>query len=1014
MKPILKRSISILLVFIMIVSVFTSCSVNKDDILSLDVEFSDSGTPKILVVSYSEDIFKDEFKKNKIKVEAYNQTQETEKDEETVPISINDRAFEEIETTEITDFSVTVDSAKQLTIKLADGKDSNYTNYNVGVHKDAITVGKYGSGSCAIQSDVKEQVNYSAEISGEYTVGDSNPVITLQLNNTVAVKDIKNDMIALSGLFKSLEIADAKSSGNTLTLTTKGEILPGSSLSGSVSLSEKATESGQALHASCPVAYVGAWTDNSSFKFKNNTLSFDIQLGGDEFNAEKGDKFDSLTVESANKTKATVSTAVKANNLDDSINEITGKSITIPADKLKGSEPITFLISASKAKIGMVIDYIDSTDTVDTYRATAALYALNGSFDTLTEKDITFDGDFSDGTKIDSIKQNAGLYDITFTFKKKNINIDDLNLSGKVTVADGKLKNLWGTTQNAVTSDISYITGISKGETWDAITSTLTQLTTTLEPVTKAARVVSGIAGAVTGVKSILEICGAIESTDSKIDALREQMDMLSTKMDNLSTKVDGLGEQLAKATDKIVELQYKTLYSTYSTNWNNFMNSQVAPLTTAIDKYTTAYNEYMLDYIGKSGSSDKITVYIDEDGNATLPGTMNGYAIDGKRIISADAYHLTEPLTDIKNKIQKENRGRLYAGYWNDITAYIEKDNKRFTTDNNHSSSTISAKQYLLSVQMNAALYALKKVGTENILAAYSNFCYAIVGSSYNTPNSSAAIKPLKYYELMLSTFYNFGSEAQNDLNLMHTYISSLMIKGHSIARLANDYSTASSNFNVDQANKKAKEWLTNNKTTYKTESGIQYSYLMEDYIQSKRLYPDRLRPNCQTCLYNNRDEYYFTNRIIDSTLLNTMKSRYAQLKSAGITTANTFSAYLEHAGLIDKDLSSACLVTSKPQKEKIPMDNTVTLHTVGKLKGTKYFTVGDSIKIGSNGPRKAKYYSEAFQIMGEAIALDGNVTITRLFAEATYHEHFTFASNEHAILRFKCSEPLLVLESA
>lgn len=114
MKRILKRSVSILLVLTLFLSVFTGCDVSKDDILQLNVELSDDGTHKSLVVSYSEDIFKEEIENGQIQVGTFSESERTE-------VILDNATNDEIpepELTRITGFTVTADSAKQLTIKL--------------------------------------------------------------------------------------------------------------------------------------------------------------------------------------------------------------------------------------------------------------------------------------------------------------------------------------------------------------------------------------------------------------------------------------------------------------------------------------------------------------------------------------------------------------------------------------------------------------------------------------------------------------------------------------------------------------------------------------------------------------------------------------------------------------------------------------------------------------------------------------------------------------------------------
>lgn len=139
-------------------------------------------------------------------------------------------------------------------------------------------------------------------------------------------------------------------------------------------------------------------------------------------------------------------------------------------------------------------------------------------------------------------------------------------------------------------------------------------------------------------------------------------------------------------------------------------------------------------------------------------------------------------------------------------------------------------------------------------------------------------------------------------------------------------------------------------------------------------------------------------------------LKNRYQLLVNAQQTSATDFSKYLVSTGLITADMAAGYVHFKKTEQSSIPMDNSVTLHTFRRGKG-KYFSPGDSIRIGSNGKRKSKYYKRAIQLTGEAKCLISEDTQTLFAGYAEYYESFSFASDESAELYMRFDKPMMVI---
>ena len=140
-------------------------------------------------------------------------------------------------------------------------------------------------------------------------------------------------------------------------------------------------------------------------------------------------------------------------------------------------------------------------------------------------------------------------------------------------------------------------------------------------------------------------------------------------------------------------------------------------------------------------------------------------------------------------------------------------------------------------------------------------------------------------------------------------------------------------------------------------------------------------------------------------------MMARYEQLKKANLTSSPTFNDYLISMGFINSGLENALVIVSTPVQQSLPTDNSVDLDCDYVAEGS-YFHKGNTYAIGSNGKRKAKYYTECYQLMANTVSMDGSLEWTRLYGCAGYYETFFFGSFERASLRRFISNPLLVFK--
>lgn len=1041
------KLVSLLLCVCMLIPMFTACgNKDKDDdnkplsweataeqVIPLEMEVQNGESNTKLVLSYGEDIFSS-IENDQIKLTVYQKAASSDETAESTESSITERTP--------TDFTASVTNAKQLTITVPSAE--NDWGYLVAVHSSAISSGKFGEAYGFNHEVIEEYISYSATISGEYATGDVNPVITVTLENTVSAAGLTKEMITLTGLFEGLEITSVSGSESTITIVTSGTVAVATPFFAGVELAEGATNSGVELTADCEVAYRSAYVKQDSFALASGVLTFDAVIVSDTVTLAVNDTLtaDGITYTvkavSENKTTVTLGVATTASDLDSAIAEINGKTLEIPANKTASANAHTLTIYAISASVGGSIDYIEETKTANTYSATAILFVKNGVWNgTLTTSDITFGGDF-DGATVTSVTKDGDSYEVVFTFVKEGLDLEDVSLNGAVTIVANKVKNAWGTTLAENDAELTYVTGLDRGETWDAIKAFVELHKGSFDTIKTVGSAVSGVASAASGVVTILQLAGVMESTDSRLDDISQQIEVVDQEIKDLDAKVSRLSQAITVGNSTIIDKTDYNIYLTASNGWNNFKGTYVASLETIVEKYSIAYNAYILNWISKA-NEEGIDVYLversvpktDKDGKpvyeggkqvyetvieVTLPhplfSSSNQYAVDGEKIIGIGTYRLENSLDDIVSKVMK-NKGALYDGYWDDIS---KGDNTVVAI----SGDEITFENYLDAVKLAAALHALNTVGAGEILGAYKNFCNAFTGQ-----NGGISMKPLDYYYTMVSSYYNFYGEAKNDIENVHSWIGTLLLKYSGIATLAATYTIGA---DASSINTYYNNVLNELKQNTGAQTSEHYTYVSGAVLDATKLYlpytayrayvdgyNEEIAVARKTWLNNSTEENYqklhelldkesnVPKKLMSSTDILVMMERYKRLYKAGVTTAATFEDYLVTLKIFDeseaKSLSNMRIVTDPSYfySKNIPLNNSVTV-IVNSISESTWVKIGDTVKVGKNGDLSTEYFSTRMMLSSDVIDLKGNITTDYvLSAYVSYYEsHWYWSTDE------------------
>ena len=1023
------KLISLLLCVCMLIPMFTACGnkdndkdddtplsweATEDQVIPLEMDIQNGESNTTLVLTYGEDIFSS-IENEQIKLTVYQKAASSDETAESTESSITERTP--------TDFTASVTNAKQLTITVP--STENDWGYLVAVHSSAISSGKFGEAYGFNSEVIEEYISYSATISGEYATGDVNPVITVTLENTVAAAGLTKEMITLTGLFEGLEITSVSGSESTVTIVTSGTIAAATPFFAGVELAEGATNSGVALSADCEVAYRSAYVKQDSFALASGILTFDAVIASDTVTLAVNDTLtaDGITYTvkavSEDKTTVTLGVATTASDLDSAIAEINGKALEIPANKTASANAHTLTVYAFSASVGGSIDYIEETSTANTYSATAILFVKNGVWNgTLTASDITLGGDF-DGATVTSVAKDGDSYEIVFTFVKEGLDLDDISLEGTATIAANKVKNAWGTTLAENDATLTYVTGLDRGETWDAIKAFVDSQKGNFETIKTVGSAVSGIASAAGGVVSILEIIGVLESTDDKLDNINERLDMLSEQLAETDAKVERLGQMMAvDAADQLNATQWNT-YLVANNGWNSFLSSYVAPLSNMLNDYKMACNDYMLNYINQAGRTDSITVYIDENGKVTLPGTIDGYSIDGLEISAVIECSLSAELSEIKQKVIK-NKGRLYAGYWDEIKA----TEISLKNSDGEPITSISKADYFTAVEIQCALYAMNTVGVNNILNTYKNFCDAIAGNVGGSSGGKSSLTPLDYYTQMMSMYYNFYCEAKNDIDTTRAWLDGLLYRAADVATLAYDYTPSAEEGLINQKY----ELACNEINSERHEKADMFCYIVNAELDVRRVYGwvghcladgvPEFKDYDDHYLYEQnkiewKDQRWFhvnNSKHMGEKDILLLQSRYKRLRDNGIIESADFETYLKDLGLTRYGgTPDVVIITGNAQVKNTPKDNSVTA-TIYYDDGD-WYKVGDKIKIGNGDKVSAEYFSGKGLYL-DLIKLDGTVkTSCCVNSSVRYDEdHFYWRRAEYYLLEYEEVYPVML----
>lgn len=326
------------------------------------------------------------------------------------------------------------------------------------------------------------------------------------------------------------------------------------------------------------------------------------------------------------------------------------------------------------------------------------------------------------------------------------------------------------------------------------------------------------------------------------VDALRnpsfvilESIAAVMDKLNEIEEKIDQLSEKLDEIQAELSQLEQESLLNNFLeayNAWNAFITDYYTPLLNTISNYSTAYFRYYYDLVVKSIDDEllekpTLTVYFDSEGKvAYLDESSSNLSIDGRMIDKDKTLVITLPglihaLTGIM-----ANEGHSYSSIEEDIIFDI-------LSTNQYDDDTVAS--IIKTLRFNAMKsYFSTQDKLDEYSNAFINFCSALTGSSI-TSGLQSAFTPLDCFNRILETIFNFGFEAESDLNLIRIKIGSTYYCAKQIVyfvdALTHSQTLAAKYKELDTA---VKSEMTSERFYHKNrEDGAIYSFAAGTYIK-------------------------------------------------------------------------------------------------------------------------------------------------------------------------------------
>lgn len=733
----------------------------------------------------------------------------------------------------------------------------------------------------------------------------------------------------LGGVFDGMGIDNVSVKDNKVELSLSGK--SNTDGDGTVTF---ISDAGDVTLITVPVLSTVARVDGKSYRYEDGKLYFDIVLIDDEYDefTDKADGNIKVDVKSAeivklsdDKKNATVAFATQAKDIDSALEEFRDKKVTVLADAVSVGMDCEANINVIDAYISA---YATNADLYGNYVDIAFdLYINEGTASEITKYKIALDGDFS-GNDITSVEK------VSDTYYKINIRVDTSNgilvmndgmIYGILSLADGSLMNTRGTKSDD-TSCILYAV-VSNGELLPfEFGDVLKKVQLVLDsaqlfglptgPVSKISEMFGEYADKADTLTSLAENClgiaGIIDDCDD-VDKILDAIKDLNDCIEQLGYDISNVEHMIRQCDIRMREAFDKQRYISYRDAWKSFTNGPMKEMTNIMDEFRIEYNNYLVTFMKNTGYSDS---YTGDVNNGTLNVFLN---TDNRGVelpsVGNEKFSLYYSETKLDKFVfspghmtqacKEENKG----GYTDPIALILNDPEYKAALEkfNKKNNLSLTDKQMRTAFETQASAYAMSKIDPKKINTAYNNFMNALNEDDLMLGNT------MNIYISMLSCFYNFQSEAGDNILYMQNFLIGYTIRVTSFASYASWFNPG--------YDRKSNPILTQYETAMKM--------LEKDYLHDTSRYvytpgdPNKNVPSGYIRIYDYYDWSYAANDkvrvimksvegdkysgnkncLVQSDTIQLMQKRYATIKESGRTTDETFGEYFINSGAVPSE---------------------------------------------------------------------------------------------------------------
>lgn len=556
-KKMWLRFISLALVVIMLTSTFVGCESKNDEegilgqasSVSYNAEGSFTTTVTAEDAKFSKNIKAEDITVNYwiLDKEAFSNALTSEDNAEESEINMDDYLTEVKAQIQ----SVVRQDEKTLIISFTDSQAASNLpdSYAVFVSKSKTGIGKT-VGADAEVAYPDHSVTPSVK---SVSVLDHDVRLTLELNEGEFSANVTKEQIELGGSFANLKIDSLSAAGKNLTMQLSGDMTKEEAvnayLNGSVTISKDAMINGyKSVSVSIPMDTVYFGLAPEQMTVTNGQVTVPVNIGGyrltDKANATSFE-IDDVSVsgfELVSDTSGILTLSLPGvNDKNSAASILNGKEITISADALGTDEAVSFEMDFNHADFYPVFDYAEEKD--GKFIITLMLYANSGSFaKTLTTDMVAFADDFANATVTSFTRENDSTAELILSVDSNGVKVEDMDLTGTVTLKNGALVSRWG---DACFSECSQIRSYSMDSMGKDLTDGDVDIIKDIVGGfgnTKMGTLVavgSGLVSGISGVYTVLELIGVVESEKAKLDKIYNAIQQMSNQLCDIEAAIE-------------------------------------------------------------------------------------------------------------------------------------------------------------------------------------------------------------------------------------------------------------------------------------------------------------------------------------------------------------------------------------------------------------------------------------------------------------------------------------------